>query len=427
MIGDLETFALEEAELKIDVENFERRRVSKKTFVSIITPNLCGKTQLAFSITSKRPLYFNFASKASELTKSFGELSRALKSYLSYDIENQITKFEHCSSRLQIFSNDKNENSEHFGRKLISCERLETIHYEKTFVSLGFLLKLVLRSKDNYDSVPEWAKPSWMKYLSQLKDFAFDPVSIKTIKEQFPGVFDGYCLYLDDYDGPFHAELIRNLARALGITCVIAGSHRQMFIYPTFKRTQFDDSFYSIVVSELGPADPEVLDATLGIISTVNTLQSILEDDKDKSSIFGFFKDFFEIQIPKMRIGVSVLAVESIKQIINGIQNGEIVPRAKEVFLNIVICLAKLFMERIPHFNNPKKNRTITSHLTLFLSYIGEDEIDYTAGLDTSLTDHMHHLDYDSGNNAFHFTFRPYPASWSYFFRVNHSKYYTKA
>lgn len=92
--------------------------------------------------------------------------------------------------------------------------------YLKLF-TLGLLVHLVQDAKANYDTLDPETRPSWMEYHAKRKNFRFRHFSITELPLS---IFEGYCLYLDDFVTEPWAIFIRNLARSVGLRCIVTNT-----------------------------------------------------------------------------------------------------------------------------------------------------------------------------------------------------------
>lgn len=73
-------------------------------FIALAAPSLTGKTQIAFTIKSKLPLYFAFF-RSQDIYKNFSSLSISLESLASIDIDKFKVSTSEPVNLFQIYEN----------------------------------------------------------------------------------------------------------------------------------------------------------------------------------------------------------------------------------------------------------------------------------------------------------------------------------
>lgn len=215
---------------------------TNKFFVALAAPSLTGKTQLAFSITAKLPLYFVF-DDSQIIYRSFHILSRDLVALASED----VSAF--------------NRNSQPITLTLLKYKT------DFKFKSLGLLFTLMDIASSKFCNV----KPSideWMKHFSNLKvnpEANIRSVSISEFQchpnmKKFTSEF---YVFLDEFSGIPELVLIRNLCIILNMTCVLASTNACVVnLIGMVKRSgsrSEGPALWSAVVPHLPPIPNEII------------------------------------------------------------------------------------------------------------------------------------------------------------------------
>ena len=228
MVNDLEYFAKNQTNL-----NTMLNVVSPKTFIALAAPSLVGKTQLAFVLAKKRPLYFalgqyisqSYTCAPQDVYLNFESLNFALQELALLDIEKIC-----AHNKVPLNGGSKKELNRDFNE--ITVENLSENYQDTNFFVLGLLLKIVQDAAATYDSYSESVRPDWMKFYcdrSQM-DSLIKPVSLNILKTKYLNLFKNYCVFLDEFSEAFWSVFIRNIVRALGIRCIVANTERSLHL-----------------------------------------------------------------------------------------------------------------------------------------------------------------------------------------------------
>ena len=300
-----------------------------KAFITLAAPSLEGKTQFAFVLEKIRPLYF--ALKDCNKGKKENEI---LPLYLNFDDLSRCIYFAAHSDIVSV-DLDPPENMKDFKRGLFekfeifpeqefyaefSADSLLKYLKSRPFQTLGLLYYLVNDARHNYDTLDVNTRPSWLEYHANRKDFYFISKSIDEIPT---GFFDGYCLFLDEYDGTVRSYFMRNLAEAVGLRCVVSNTNSYAKALRDNKELLFSTAknktrrAWSIIVTELKMGNYQTLNTLTGIDENINWIceNSISDQFKnDKAHCRAFFDDFKEKQILELRPGIAVAVANIIKE-----------------------------------------------------------------------------------------------------------------
>lgn len=225
------------------------------TFVALAAPSLEGKTQSAFVFEDILPLYFALqatenAKKPQEIYLNYASLNAALEHFAKRDLETLTGKY------YGLNDDDLKE---------ISKSNLGSSG-KKSFV-LGFLCRLIDDARNNFLAKTGDNRDPWMKYHAERsgKDFSFEAQPIAECKAE-NAQFDGFCLFLDEFVNEPWSVLIRNLARAVGLRCIVANTNGKIAnltgknsVNFTGVSTTARQSIWSIVITSLGFISWEIL------------------------------------------------------------------------------------------------------------------------------------------------------------------------
>jgi hypothetical protein len=132
----------------LSTEEYENYGSEKHFFIALALPSMTGKTQMAFNIRSKRPLYF--ALQYTQLVNnSFSLISTKLRDLLESD-------YRDAQDILMSKFLEKKEAT-----KIMTLNFLNGYLRRHKFKSLGFLVSLVKECEKLYK---ESTNDEWMKY-----------------------------------------------------------------------------------------------------------------------------------------------------------------------------------------------------------------------------------------------------------------------
>lgn len=225
-----------------------------KAFVAVAAPSLEGKTQMAFVLEKVRPLYFTLGAtyegesqSTQKIYLNFEELNGYIEEFALEDVGAVLKQSRH---NINVVGKSISNDAPILQR--LTAKNLKKKHGNLKLSTLGFLVHLVKDAKHNYDTQNIDFRPSWLKYHAERNNFEFKPVAIDDIQK---GFFDGYCLFLDEFRGHNWAVYIRNLARAVGLRCVVSNTNAEVANLVGKNQSDMSGSagafVWSIVVTEL--------------------------------------------------------------------------------------------------------------------------------------------------------------------------------
>ena len=151
-------------------------------------------------------------------------------------------------------------------RKISKSELLESNSSKKSFV-LGFICSLLEDAKTNYLTKSSEERGSWMKYHAERngKKLRFEARSIADVMSK-RDYFKGFCLFLDEFVPDAWAVLVRNIARSIGLRCIVANTNgkianltgKNIVSFSGYSSTS-SRCIWSIVITSLGFISWQVL------------------------------------------------------------------------------------------------------------------------------------------------------------------------
>ena len=182
-------------------------------FIALTSSSLTGKTQAAFAIRSKLPLYFVF-SRTQDIYRPFYDVSKHLLQLAQEDNESLLMQFE--------TSRSANELAEY-----LSKDDFDEVKHMK-LASLG-LLKSLLEDAEEYASNPK--KPQeWMRHLCREREIEYQPISIFDFisNVRYRQFISNNFVFLDEFSGDIGCIFLRNLLRFLSMTCVVSSTNSKV-------------------------------------------------------------------------------------------------------------------------------------------------------------------------------------------------------
>ncbi len=182
------------------MENTSVRIDGNNCFLALAAPSMDGKTQFAFTCEQVKPLYFSL----SKVDQSSLKTSQPI--LLNY---RALAKALH---------NCAVEDLKMVGNVAPSLTRLQDEFSGAKFQTLGFLKELIDLGAFTKGS------DSWMTFHSHRPDFLFGGATIAEMK----GQFKGFILFLDEFNISKENTLLRNLARAVDMPCIVANTNTKI-------------------------------------------------------------------------------------------------------------------------------------------------------------------------------------------------------
>jgi hypothetical protein len=283
--------------LKKGIEMYKEHGGVDNIFIALVAPSMTGKTQLAFTIQKKAPLYFAF-SKDQDIYKNFTSLSAAIKKFASED----------CETVLADPFVQKIDNS-----SIVTLSKLLEVPSMK-LATLGFLHDIMNDALNKFSGPEDIPLSDWMNHFANLEinpnanikaisktEYLTDPTCLQFMRK--------FYVFLDEFVGDPELIYIRNLCRLIGLTCVVASTNAKVanligLSKKSGSRSE-DPSLWSIVVPSLPLIPKEVILKNFGLKNSLITLsQHVKPDDLERLNKLG---EYLTIQCEKSRPGISKL------------------------------------------------------------------------------------------------------------------------
>lgn len=332
IVYKLETHILKTAACIRSLSRRHRGHSAKTAFFAIAAPSMEGKTQSAFVFKRLKPLYFPLSTGSQLVYRNFSALSIALKQYAEADL--QAIKQSERYTR---------------GTPFISASSIQNQFMDVKLKTLGFLVQLVRDARANFEA----SRLPWMKYHAQRQNFEFHALSFEDLKASMSNYwkqFSGFCLFLDEFFDSEWSVFVRNLARSIGLRCVVANTNSRIGNLVGRLRSSGADSLrvWSIVITRLDPSDQFILDGRCGLSTSLTEICNMVGSREEREAITFFFEKFLHHHISHLRPGIAVFAAQVFKEFVQKFRTDPNRINLK-VFLDFVISnLCKLLTIRKP-------------------------------------------------------------------------------
>ena len=196
-------------------QELNRVKSLETAFLALVAPPLEGKTQTAFTLQSVNPHYFIMSAgkRPSQICLTFLKHGLFLRDLAHLDLSrlghpelNRISS----PSTAQLLSN----------------------YCDKPLAVLGFFREVIEQGIAARRKSPE--NFNWMYfYARQLKPFKCWQVTINEFKDLLSGWKNevrcaSYCVFLDDFTVSCWTIFVRNLARAVGLSCIVSNTQAEI-------------------------------------------------------------------------------------------------------------------------------------------------------------------------------------------------------
>jgi hypothetical protein len=305
----------------------------KHFFIALALPSMTGKTQMAFNIRSKRPLYI--ALQYSQLVNdSFNIISTKLTDLLESDYRDAqdilMSKFQEEQVRDQTKLNKKTAVKE--ATKIITLNFLKKYLINHKFKSLGFLVSLVKECEKLYK---ESTNDEWMKFYAEnqesLRFLEYEPISLIEFVAQndvYKPILEKYFFFIDEFAAESGIVMLRNMCRYLKIPCVLASTNSKIVnligASMTTASGSSPPSVFCAVFPKLSTLSNEEIDQffneEINCESFLELARNVSEHEERRMSLLlRFFKD----QATKTRPGVSLFLFKALKEIYESFPESE--------------------------------------------------------------------------------------------------------
>lgn len=328
---------------------------SDKTFVALAAPSLVGKTQAAFTTDDAvlRFLYFPL-NNAQSLYRCFDHLKNSMINSAEQDLNliklhppsvtsgNEILAVTNATAIATSSSTANVENPEDTDSldddfnlpdgKSISPYELELMriqadvllehHRNREFLILGLWKAIILQSEScNVD------RGGWLRKLSTMEGLVYKKETIENFRDflqsQSQTLKFKYAVFLDEFVGDIEKVFIRNLARAVGLRCVVANTNTNVanLVGGSHVSSRASDkAIWSLVVNKLDSANIEVLNELMGFSSLLATISNAIvnpEPSGNQSAVDHkqLFVDWFTAQISQARPGIAYIYTKALRRL----------------------------------------------------------------------------------------------------------------
>ncbi len=273
----------------------ESRFDSSTSFCAIAAPSMTGKTQLAFHLRKVKPLYFCLSTARSN----------------PQDMTQQA-----------IYSNFSGLSNELLDCAFADCSRLRKDEVQLSAtglrasslpsLTLGFLAKLVQESRDTP------LDKEWMRFHSTRPGFRYEAMSIA---EGLKFDFKGYVLVLDEFTSMDEFNFIRNLARTVGLVCIVTSTNSKAANIVGTKTASATTAYsiWSHVITKLDPAFRSVLNHEFDLHESIGKL---VAGRPENDAVVVFLRHFVEKQLLHLRPGIANFVAEIFKSYANTLSPG---------------------------------------------------------------------------------------------------------
>lgn len=302
-------------------------------FIAHVSPSFEGKTQSAFVLSKVRPLYFAI----DQVGK--GTITTTQSVYLNFESLNSAIE-NYAEADLVTLKVPRNLES----IEKISETKLSLDHSYTPFKVLGFLAFLIDDAEANFNSD---SKRAWMDFYANREEanrpakILFYEMTIAQFKLKLLKS-SKYCLFLDEFGKSAWMVLLRNLARSVGLRCIVANTNTNIANITGRKGGSRGDGFtaWSILLNKLNPVNLEV---AKNLIDWTKMKRIVLEKfraPQNRLAFEGFIDDIFTEQIAHIRPGIMIKLTDCLN---NAKDRGEL--KSFSSFFNSV--MVELFNEII--------------------------------------------------------------------------------
>lgn len=188
------------------VDNYKGYGGMRGCFIAFTAPTLTGKTQMAFTLISKLPIYFPLRI-VKPLHSNFAHLIDTLDSCTASDqlhIENHIDLKD--------------------SRNIATYEKLRIAQaLDLKLKTVGLLKTIIMSSANNY----KMPLNDWMHQLANqtFSNIEKMPISDLQYMPEYSLLIKSFYIFIDEFVETPTAALLRNLSRIIGFTCVVASTN----------------------------------------------------------------------------------------------------------------------------------------------------------------------------------------------------------
>ena len=270
-----------------------------KTFVALAAPSYEGKTQSAFTLRTVNPLYF----VAAAAEDSGGNIQSIYRTFIEH------TKFLYDCALVDLskFGAPVSAN-----KSIVTVTDLNGKYRSIPLFVLGFFLNLMKQYEAKLASSSQPLK--WMEfYATGVSPFDCNPISVEDFIDEVKKINVPFCVFLDEFLVDPWCAFVRNLARAVGLTCVVSNTNTNIVNFTVkisgTSRTDNLDEGWCLLFCRLDNIDLDVLLSNPQFKTALELVQGhCVHSESDRA----LFNKLFGIWLSKSRPGIAVSVIEAL-------------------------------------------------------------------------------------------------------------------
>ena len=282
-------------------------------YLALVAPSLTGKTQSAFTIKSKKPVYF-----------SLGAFQNIYNCFSMLNKELEKSAIEDHDRFMEIF----NETTKTLPSQSISMTILDDFIGSKSR-TLGLLFALMKDGLENYvePTDEDDIKKDWMFFYTRERTIEYTPMSMADFLKHpnYQDFKDNFYVFLDEFVvvGRPWRIFIRNLCRKLKLTCAVASTDADWTdsIGASLKsgsRTELP-RLRTICKTEVFPMTKGQVESEEELPDLITKLHSLAANiSEEELSKVKLFTDYLLEQCVDSRPGFMYLCIDALLKCVNG-------------------------------------------------------------------------------------------------------------
>jgi hypothetical protein len=312
------------SKLLSSTEEYKNVGPKKEFFIALALPSMTGKTQMAFNIRSKRPLYF--ALQTSQMVNRFFSLiSTKFMNMLESDFDEARKKVKSkIISKGSLESEVEIETFKNKATEIITLDFLYDYLSDHKFESLGFILSLIKECENRYT---ESTNDEWMKFYAEnqilLPFLKYDPISLAELVAQndvYTSLSEKYFFFIDEFNLKSGVIMFRNICRYLRIPCVLASTNSKIVnligISTSSGSGSTPPSVFCAAFPKLSTLSHEEIEQFFNEeIKSERFLELACNVSENEERRMSLLLQFFKDQAKKTRPGVSLYLFEALMEV----------------------------------------------------------------------------------------------------------------
>jgi hypothetical protein len=351
-------------------------------FTALVAPSLTGKTQAAFTIKSKLPLYLVF-DQSQEIYRPFYQLSDEFRSIA---IDDVASVKKHLIKTKKWPKDSFNISSDIFLSLKIKLK------------TLG-LMRALFEEAHAFECDSTKIRDDWMFHLSRSRVISYEPITISeyTVAAKQKEFVKKYCVFLDEFKGEEALIFIRNLCRYLTLSCVLSSTNSKVAnligLSPITSSRGDGPGAWSVVFDNLGPFMPQSLESNDTYKEAISYLIDLASKTSEKEGHrMILLAKYLEIQCLSSRPGFAHMMMEIIYDLKKNYLNTFKMFQVDDLFEYLIINLTRNLETRKPQaFSGVKSSEAYCRIITgrYFENLSKENDGNDTAPL---IDQHFFHL-----------------------------------